>query len=228
MEAGVLADILHGQLVAGLVAGDGLVLCAVILENAVDLLHLGDGHHVAEEDGHFQHRLEDDSRPAGQGDHLAEAAHQHRRQDGEQQDSEQAAHEGRTGHQDVLGLLAQMVAHPFFKGGLFLFGVVLVAHAHLSRVHHVVVAGDEALYHRDGSPHERDLGPDAVFRGVFYLRFDGAVGLAHSAADVLRAAHHDAFHQGLTAHTGLEAFLLGFVIHKMDFSCPFFGFYLTT
>ena len=204
------------------------MLGTVVFEDTVDLLHLGDGHHVGQKDGDLEQRFEDDLRPAGQDDHLAETAHQHRGQNGEEQDGEQTAHKGRTGHQDVFGLLAQMLAHPFFKGGLFLFGVVLVAHAHLCGVHHVPVAGNEALDHRDGPPHDGDLCPDAVFGGVLNFGLNGAVRLAHGAADLLRAAHHDALHQGLTAYAGLEAFLLGFVIHKMDFSCPFFSLYLTT
>ena len=188
------------------------MLGPVVLEHAVDLLHFGDGDHIAQEDGHLQDRFEDDLAPPAQREQPVDAAHQNGRQHREQQDGKQSAQHGGNAQQDILGLFAQMVAHPFFKGGLLLFGVVVVAHAHLCGIHHVPVAHDEALHHRDGSPHEGDLRPDAVGWGRLDLCFNGAVRLAHRAADVLRAAHHDAFHQGLPTHARFETFLF-WLIH---------------
>ena len=102
-----------------------------------------------------------------------------------------------------------MVAHPFFKGRFLGFGVVVVAHAHLCGIHHIAVAQNEALDHRDGPAHEGDPGPDAVVGHLVQLGLNGAVGLADRDADLLRAPHHDAFHQGLSAHTGLKTFGFG-------------------
>ena len=188
------------------------MLCAVVFEHPVDLFHLRDSHHITQEDGDFQDRFQHHLAPASQRDQMVQPAHEDRRQDREEQNREQSADDRSRRQQDVLGLFAQMVAHPFFKSRLFLFGVVVVAHAHLRGVHHVAIARDEALDHRDGSPHERDFRPDAVVRGRLDLRLDGPIGLADRTADLLGAAHHDAFHQRLSAHTGFEAFLF-WLIH---------------
>ena len=227
MEPSVLAHILHGQLITGLIAGNGLVLGTVVLKHAVDLLHLGDGHHIGEEDANFQHRFQHHLGPAAQCYKVVHAAHDEGGQHGEQQNRQQAAQYGGTGQQCVLCLFAQVVAHPFFKGSLFLFGVVVVTHAHLSRVHHVAVAHDQAFDHGDGTAHQRDLCPDAVVLHRVDLGLNGAVRLAHGAADELRAAHHDAFHQRLPADAGLETFLF-WLIHWVLLSDYFFPGYFTT
>ena len=185
------------------------MLGPVVLKHPVDLFHLGDGSHVRQKDAHLEHRFEDDFAPAAQRHQMIQPAYQHRGQHGKEQDGKQAAHHGSRRQQNVLGLFAQMVAHPFFKGGFLGLGVIVVAHAHLCRVHHVAVAHDEALDHRDGAPHERNFCPDAVGRGIFQLGLNGAIRLAHGAADLLGAPHHDAFHQCLPAHTCFKAFLVG-------------------
>ena len=46
MEPALLADVLHGQRQARLVAGDGLMLGAVVLKHAVQFLHAGTQEHI--------------------------------------------------------------------------------------------------------------------------------------------------------------------------------------
>ena len=211
MEAGVLAHILHREGVACLVAGNGLVLGPVVLEHPVDLLHFGDAHHIGQEDAHLEHRFQHHLGPAAQRDKMVHAAHDKGGQHSEQQNGQQPAQNGCAGQQSVLGLFAQMLPYPLFKSGLFLFGVVVIAHADLGGVHHIAVTHDQAFDHGNRSPHQRDLCPDAMGRRRLGLGLDGAIRLAHGAADELGAAHHDAFHQGLPAHTGLETFFVGLI-----------------
>ena len=123
------------------------MLGTVVLEDAVDLLHLRDGGHVAQENGDLEQRFQNDLAPAAQRHQMVHTAHQNRGQHREEQDREQAADEGSRPQQHVLRLFAEVVSHPFFKGGLLLFGVVVVAHAHLCGVHHVPVAHDETFHH---------------------------------------------------------------------------------
>ena len=52
MEAALLADVLHGQLLAVLVAEDGLMLGAVELEGTADILHEEHEGHIADEEDH--------------------------------------------------------------------------------------------------------------------------------------------------------------------------------
>ena len=227
MEAGVFAHILHGQLITGLIAGNGLVLGTVVLKHAVDFLHLGDGHHIGEEDANFQHRFQHHLGPAAQCYKVVHAAHDEGGQHRKEQDRQQTAHHGGTGQQGILSLLAEMLPHPFFKGGLLFLGVVVVPHAHLSGVHHVVVAHDQAFDHGDRTAHQRDLGPHAMVLHGVEFGLNGAVRLAHCAADELWAAHHNAFHQCLTAHTGFETFLF-WLIHWVLLSDHIFPGHFTT
>ena len=192
------------------------MLGPVVLEHPVDLLHPGDGGHVGQEDGDLEHRLQHHLGPAAQRHQMVQAAHQHRGQNGEEQDGKQPADHGSRRQHDIFGLFAQMVTHPFFKGGLLFGGVVVIPHAHLCRVHHVLVSHDQAFDHRDGSPHQRDLCPHAVGGGGLDLGLNGSIGLADGTADVFRAPHHNALHQGLPAHTRLEAFLVR-LIHWLSY-----------
>ena len=202
------------------------MLGTVVLEHAVDLLHVRDAHHVGQEDAHFEQCFQHHLAPAAQRHKVVHAAHEEGGQHREQQDRQQAAQHSRHGQQGILGLFAQVFAHPFFKGSLLLGGVVVVAHAHLGRVHHVAVAHDEALDHGNGTAHKGNFGPHAVVLHGVDLGLDGAVGLAHRAADALRAAHHDAFHQRLPADAGLETFLVG-LIHWVLLS-DLFSLYFNT
>ena len=227
MEAGVFAHILHGQRVTGLVAGNGLVLGTVVLEHPVDLLHSGNARHIGQEDSDLEHSFQHHLAPAAQRDKTAHAAHDEGGQHRKEQDRQQAAHHSGAGQQGILSLLAEMLSHPFFKGGLLFLGVVVVPHAHLSGVHHVAVAHDQAFDHGDCTAHQRDLGPDAMVLHGVEFGLNGAVRLAYCAADELWAAHHNAFHQCLTAHTGLETFLF-WLIHWVLLSDHIFPGHFTT
>ena len=227
MEAGVFAHILHGQLITGLIAGNGLVLGTVVLEHPVDLLHSGNTRHIGQEDSDLEHSFQHHLAPAAQRDKTAHTAHDEGGQHRKEQDRQQAAHHGGTGQQGILSLLAEMLSHPFFKGGLLFLGVVVVPHAHLSGVHHVVVAHDQAFNHGDRTAHQRDLGPHAMVLHGVEFGLNGAVRLTHCAADELWAAHHNAFHQCLTAHTGLETFLF-WLIHWVLLSDHIFPGHFTT
>ena len=216
MEAGILAHVLHGQLVPGLVTGYGLVLGPVILEHAVDLFHLRDGRHIAQEDGHLEQCFQYHLAPAAQRKQAAHTAHDHRGQHREQQNGKQAAYHGSSAQQNILGLGAKVFAHPLFKGRFLLSRVIIVAHADLGGIHHVAIPCDQTFDHGNGPPHQRDPGPNAVGRGRLDLRLNGAVRLADCAADLLRPPHHDPLHQGLAAHTGFETFLV-WLIHRVSY-----------
>ena len=60
VQARVALGALRDQLVAGLVAGDHLVLGAVVLEHAAQVLHAREQHQVAEEDRDADQLLDDD------------------------------------------------------------------------------------------------------------------------------------------------------------------------
>ena len=134
-------------------------------------------------------------------------------------EGEQIQHR-RHGHQRVLGFFAQMLPHPFFKGGLLLGGVVVVPHAHLCRVHHVAVAHDHAFDHGNGTAHQRDLRPYPVGGGGVELGLNGTVRFAHGTAHLFGAAHHDALHQCLPAYAGLKAFLFRLIHWFLPISAP--------
>ena len=191
----------------------------VVAEHPLDLLHPGDEEHIPQEDGHFQHTLQDDPGPAAQLDKVADAGRHQSGQDGKEQDGPEAPHDSRAGQQGFFGLFAQVLPHPLFKGGLLFFGVVVLPHADLGRVHHVPVAHDQALDHRDGPPHNGDLHPAFAGGDGVEPCLDAAVGAADRTADLPGAAHHDPLHQGLPAHTGLETFFLCLMVHWSIYSC---------
>ena len=196
------------------------MLCTVVLEHAVDLLHFGDAHHIGQEDGHLQHGFQHHLAPAPQRQQTVHPAHKEGGQHGEQQNRQQTAQHRRHGHQRILGFFAQMFPHPFFKGGLLLGGVVVVPHAHLCRVHHVAVAHDHAFDHGNGTAHQRDLHPYPVGGSGVELGLNSTVRLAHGAAHLFGAAHHDAFHQCLPAYAGLKAFLFRLIHWLLPISAP--------
>ena len=65
MEADLLADIFHGKLQLRLIAGDGLVLCAVILKGLMYLLHVGNEPHIAHQQRHLDDALKNGLAPVG-------------------------------------------------------------------------------------------------------------------------------------------------------------------
>ena len=213
MKPGVLADVFHRQLVPRLVAGNGFVFGAVVAEHPLDLLHPGDQVHIGQENPHLEDALNQDPDPPAQFHKMPQRCHHQGGQDGEEQNGSQAAHHGRAGQEDFLGFFTQMLPHPFFKGGLLFFLVVVVPHADLGRIHHIPIAHNQALDHGHGPPHNGDLHPALADRHRVGLGLNLAVRLADGTADQLGAPHHDAFHQCLASYTGLETFFLCVLVH---------------
>ena len=179
------------------------MLGTVVLKHAVQLLHAGAKEHVAEEYDHLEHALEDYARPAPQRHSAHDKTGQKSGQKGKQEQRQRHAHKGGAGHQRVLHGGGGVRLEPFVQLGLS--GLGLALHGDVGRVHQVAVALVKVFRHVADAPDQRDLivpvGRDGVIAQV-----DGAVRLAHGAADLLRAAHHDALHQGLSPDGGAEFF----------------------
>ena len=226
MEPGTAPDIFHRQGQARLVAGDGLVLGAVILKHAVNFLHAGAKEHVRQKDDQLEYALQNHLGPAGQRHHLPHRPREEGGQKGEQEQRQQHPRKGGAGHQHILhgggGVLVQPLVKFGLVGLLFLLG-----EGDVRAVHQVLVAAVQVLGHVADAPHKGHfvvpVGGDRVIGQV-----DLTVRAAHRAADFLGAAHHDALHEGLPAHRGAETFRLGVVCHSNSFvyicscrcSCP--------
>ena len=203
MEPAVTADVLHRQLFPCLVAGDGLVLGAVVAEHPLDVLHVAHQSQVADEDGDFQHAFQQSPYPV-QGQHLAQQAHNGGGQHHEQHQGQHAPQHRRQTHDKVLGLFSQMLIDPFVQ--LALLGLKgLLPHADLGGVHQAPVAHDQALDHAQHTPHQGNLLPGKGGDGV-QLGLDAAIRPAHRGADLTGSPHHDALDESLSPHRGFEFF----------------------
>ena len=127
VEAALLAHVLHGEGQVVLIAEDGFVLGAVVLEGAVDVRYPGHQHHVAQEDGDAQKALEHGA-PAGdvRRDRALQQVEEHRGQQEEQEDGQGHPQHPGDAHDDAGELIPQVVGEPLVQlaGLLFLAGVL--------------------------------------------------------------------------------------------------------
>ena len=205
VEAGVFAHVLHRQLLAVLVAEDGLVLGAVVHKDAADVAHLGDGGKVADQDNHL-----DDTLQRGQRQRVLEEAAEEI-DDGGRQEGEEKDGDDKRNHQDAPfqkghEFVAQRIAQLLLKGGGFL---LLVVQAGLfGGLHQALVAGGQRIDKvKDAADKGGALVPGAHAGGGPLLGGDGVVRQAHRQCGDLRPAHHDALDDRLSADGSFDGFL---------------------
>ena len=198
-----------------LMAVDGFVFRAVVLERTADFRHAAAEDHIADQQQDF-HQAADEGvahrgnpgtaqqgfNPRGQGNEQGDGKH-YRQHDGE-------------GHDDFIHAFTQLRGEPFFEfSGLFiqhaehLGGILQGIHAVIQHGTHIDDPADKGFSHPGVLFLERDKG------GQFGDK--GSVRTADCDGGGIGGAHHDAFHDRLTAYV---EFLFLFCIHQRKTSFP--------
>ena len=216
---GLDAHVLHRQGQAVLIAEDGLVLGAVVLEHPVYVLHPGAEYQVAHEDHHLDYALQQVAQPHGQGDNQADQAGDGGGQEDEQHHGKDDAQGHRGGDKKGRGLLAaQAPVQPKLElGGLL--RLLFVLRQEGGREHQrldAVGQGGTEVEHAPDEGHAQQGVAILDEHPVFHLLLQLAVGLAHHHGLLLRAQHHNPLDEGLAADhslVGRGAGLVVFVWH---------------
>ena len=220
MVLGLLADVLHRQGLPCLIAEDGLVLRAVVLEDAVNVALSGADSQVQNEDGHLQKALHHVPAPEGEiGEEMEDAAGEEGGQHHEEEHGKAHAQDHRQGDDQGFQLLiGKMLFQPQVEfaglGGL-------VVGVELGRVHQGLDAADHGGQEIHRAPHQ---GP--AQDGIAVLDEFQVLHLFHQPALLVpdhdgllfRAAHHNAFDERLSADAGAEgAGLILILCHRVSF-----------
>ena len=197
------AHVFDRQLLPRLIAKDGLVLRAVILERATDILHVRYRPHENQEDHNAHAALEHVARKHAPA--FGHEAAEKTRQQQEQRDRQRNADHGRQAEDELIQpFRAELVFQPSFKlGWRHICLLVLKERGRIvDRLDAVLHRHEQAVSTaQDGQLPERGR----LVR-VLLLGHQLAVCLAHDRAGLFRAFHHDALDDGLPADRG---FLLG-------------------
>ena len=127
MQAGHFARVFDRQGELSLVAADGLMLRAVIGEDAAHVLHAGHEEHVSKEDHDAQQALEQVAHDLIRGDKAVQERAEQRRQHEEQRDGErQSEHDGERDERVLRLLGGQALFQPGLKTAWLLAFFILV------------------------------------------------------------------------------------------------------
>ncbi len=186
VQRAVVLDVLDGELVPVLEGVDAHVLGAVVLEDAAQVLDLGDDGEIDEEDTDA-HAALDRPEQVAVTDPLAE-------QPGEEQGrhEEEADGEGEGDDERAAELLAAEL-------------LLLLADGLVGRHGEGAHPDDQRLDERHDAADDRDLEDRIAHHPADQgelVNADGVVGAAHGQRPVVHAAHHDAFDDGLAADLG--------------------------
>ena len=186
VQRAVVLDVLDGELVAVLEGVDAHVFGAVVLEDAAQVLDLGDDREIQEEDAHA-HAALDRPEQVAVTDPAAEQPREEQRRHEEEADGEGEGDDERA---------AELLAAEL----LLLFADGLVGR-HREGAH----PDDQRFDERHDAAHDRRLEDGIALHPADegeLVDADGVVGAAHGERPVAHAAHHDALDDGLAADLG--------------------------
>ena len=224
MVLGLLAYIFYREGKPRLIAENGLVLRAVVLEHAVNIALFGTGEKVEHEDHDLQNALHHIAPPEGEArEEMEDGAGGERGQHHEKEHGKAHAQHHGQGDDGGLQLLAGKV---LFKPQLELAGLCrFLVGEELRRVHqgfHAADHGSKEIHGAADQGHAKD--GIAVLDEFQFLHLFNKVPLLipHHDGLLFRPAHHDALDQGLTADAGAEG--AGLVFGLVIFICHDLGF----
>ena len=219
MVLGLLADIFHRQGKARLVAEDGLVLRAMVLEHPVDIALPGADRQVQNEDSHLQKAFHHVPAPQGKaGEEMEDAAGEEGGQHHEQKHGHTHAQNHRQGDDEGLQLL---IGKMLFQPQVELAGLGrLVIGVELGGVHQRLDAADHGGQEIHRAPDQRHAQDGiAVLDELQALHLLDQVPLLvpHHDGLLFRSPHHNAFNERLSANAGAEGAGMIFICHNLSF-----------
>ena len=221
MVPGLDADVFHRQGQARLIAENGLMLRAVVLEHPVNVLLLGAEDQVRQENDDFQQALHHVPAPQGKaGEKVENAAGQQCGQHQEQEDGQPHPQQHREGHNGLFQLLtAEVSFQPLLKfGGL----AHLFVRIEVRRVHQGLHAADHGRQEIDGAPdqgHPQDGVAVLDELQFLYLFHQPAVLIPDHNGLLFRSPHQNTLNKRLPADAGAEG-AVGMFRHRLvPFCC---------
>ena len=199
METRAGADVLRRELHARFITGDGLVLRAVVAEQALHLLHAADRGEVAHKQSHFHEALEQRARPA-EVERAADEPHEERGQEHKQRHGQSDSEHRRRAHDEIRPFFAEFLIDPFVEARQLL---LFLRQRDVGALGEIAVAHDKRFHEAAHAAHERPLAPRVGF-DLADLGVDAAVRLADGHGDLLRAAHHHTLQDGLASDARFE------------------------
>ena len=203
VEAALGPDVFHRQLLAMLIAEDGLMLRPVIGEETLDIAHAGAEHHIQQQNDHLGEALGQvaDNEALRQG---FDEAHNQGGKEDEQQQSQGNAQHHRGADDQLLSLFGgEVVSNPLIN---FIRFLLLLLRDEAGGIGQGLHALDHGVQKDGAAP---DEGP--AQNGVLLLIQLQLLHLFHQtilgAADdglLFGATHQDALNQGLAADGGAE------------------------
>ena len=188
MERRLHPRIVHGQILVCLERVDRLVFRSVILEHAANLLHVGDGDDVCEEENRSDHTVDG---VVGEVGHRRHPVMPDEIRDAERRENEDA-------HADEQG----QDHRPRHRRARHLLFALLILRGHTGRIVQRADAENERLDENDGTADDRELQEGILLRdGDQPVLADGhaAIGLADGDRVAGQRAHHDALEDRLTS-----------------------------
>ena len=203
VEAALGPHVLHGQLLAVLVAEDGLVLGAVVGEEALDIAHVRNELHVGQQDDDLERALGEVAHEKALRQGPA-PAHEQRGQEDEQQHRQGDSHHDGQADDELLRLvLGEMLLDPLVE---LVRLALLLERDEACRIGQRLHAVDERADKNGAAAQEGQAEHGIFVSGELELVHLFHKALRGTADDGLlfRAAHEDAFDQSLTADGGAE------------------------
>jgi len=198
-----LSGVFRRQLQIVFKAVYSLMLCTVIFKYPPDIFHPGYQYYIKHEHGYSQKSLDQVQRNTAVNEfpHPADAGRgqQHKYRYGEHQ-----CHDHRDGdHKVPDGLLAKMFCKPLFKSARFIVLVFIVIHEilqHVGRIRQRPGAFHQRHDKGDDSPHQWYLHPLAGASVFLSFQMYPSVRKPDRDCCTVKAAHHYALHDRLTAY----------------------------
>ena len=216
MVPGLDADIFHRQRQSRLVAEDGFMLRAMVLEYPVDILLFGAEDQIGHEHHDFQQPLHHIPPPQGEaGEEMEDSASQQRRQHQKQENGHSHPQQHRKGYNGLFQLFtAEVLFQPLFKfGGL----AHLLVRVKVRRIHQRLHAADHGRQKIDGSPDQGNSQNGVAVLDelqLLHLFHHLAVLVPDDDGLLFRPPHQNALNKRLPADAGAER-AVGMLCHRL-------------